>query len=97
MLADGFREFGGSGREFTKETIISLLQKQPAFEIQIEDFRAIGIGAESALVTYRATCRVKGTATVSRSLRSSIWQKQEGHWRVIFHQGTPLPGGTQSN
>jgi hypothetical protein len=26
------------------------------------------------------------------SLRSSLWRRDEEGWRMVFHQGTPVPG-----
>jgi hypothetical protein len=28
---------------------------------------------------------------LSRAFRSSLWRKQNGEWRIVFHQATPLP------
>ena len=89
LLADDFREFGGSGRVFDKQQIIDALQKQEPCELWLEDFQATLLADNIVLVTYRGNCRFAGSETVNRSLRSSIWRKENGRWLVVFHQGTP--------
>lgn len=89
LLADDFREFGGSGRIFDKEQIIEALQTQAPCEIWLDDFQVQELGPGIVLVTYRGNCRVADSEGVRRSLRSSIWRKEGGRWVVVFHQGTP--------
>lgn len=89
LLADDFREFGGSGRIFDKPQIIAALKNQPAFELWLEDFQVVPLAADLALVTYLGNCRFPDSCKVLRSLRSSIWRKRDGRWEVLFHQGTP--------
>ena len=89
LLADDFREFGGSGRIFDKQQIIAALQDQKQCELSLHDFRAVHLAPEVVLVTYRGTAQFAGSATAMYSLRSSIWRRQNGKWEVVFHQGTP--------
>ena len=89
LLADDFREFGGSGRVFNKGQIIEALQNQPPLELWLDEFQVKCLSADLALVTYRGRCKFPDSEKVSHSLRSSIWRKREGRWEVVFHQGTP--------
>jgi hypothetical protein len=89
LLADDFREFGGSGRIFDKKQIIDALQQQPPVEIWLDEFQVKCLAADVALVTYRGNYRLASSEKVSRSLRSSIWRYRDGRWEVVFHQGTP--------
>ena len=89
LLADDFREFGGSGRIFDKRQIIDALQNQPAVQLWLDDFQLKRLGPDVALVTYRGNCRYPKSDEVSHSLRSSIWMNRGGRWEVVFHQGTP--------
>jgi len=63
------------------------LATEEPFEAEIEDFEAMELAADAVLVTYKVTLRRKGAESAS-SLRSSIWLKREGRWRILFHQGT---------
>jgi hypothetical protein len=90
LLADDFREFGGSGRMFNKGQIVEALQNQPPLELWLDDFQVKCLSADLALVTYRGHCKFPDSGKVSHSLRSSIWRKRDGRWEVVFHQGTPV-------
>jgi hypothetical protein len=89
LLAEDFREFGSSGRVFNKQQIIQALQEQRPCRLSLEDFQAVTLAPDVVLLTYRGCCQFQGSDTVLRSLRSSIWRKQNGSWQVVFHQGTP--------
>jgi hypothetical protein len=89
LLAEEFREFGSSGRVWTKETTLDLLAEETAFIApQVEDFLAQRIAPDVVLVTYRTVPVGSGNA----SLRSSIWIDRDGSWRMLFHQGTKISG-----
>ena len=96
LLADDFREFGGSGRVFDKRQIIEALQDQPPVQLWLDVFQVMRLASDVALVTYRGNCRFPESDKVSRSLRSSIWRKRNGRWEVVFHQGTPLSQATKA-
>lgn len=89
MLTEDFLEFGSSGRVWTRKSIIELLATEKNFRPPaIEDFQCSLLSDRVALVTYR-TLRSDGkTGEHLESLRSSIWTRQEGEWRMRFHQGT---------
>ncbi len=89
LLADDFREFGGSGRVFDKGQIIDALRSQTPVELWLEDFQVLSLAPDVALVTYRGNCKSPESGLVSESLRSSIWRKRDGRWQAVFHQGTP--------
>ena len=85
LLAERFVEFGSSGRTFNKAQVLVSLgtdswAKHTATELKVEL-----LGSHTALVTYRA---YRHTEPPVRTLRSSIWQQLEGHWQMVFHQGT---------
>ena len=96
LLADDFREFGGSGRVFNKEQIIEALQNQPPIELWLDEFHVGCLSADLALVTYRGHWKFPDSEKVSHSLRSSIWRKRGGRWEVVFHQGTPVPDAVKA-
>jgi len=86
LLHKDFREFGSSGRVWSREAILDLLATEPWHESPgVEDFEVSLLSPEMALVTYRA---VGGAGA---SLRSSLWVREGEEWRVIFHQGTKVP------
>lgn len=85
LIHDDFKEFGTSGRVYTKGSIIFLMTQQDYAEINIRDFRVVNLSPTSVLVTYRTA------GTTGDVRRSSIWIFDGTRWRIIFHQGTPLP------
>jgi hypothetical protein len=86
LLAEDFREFGSSGRAWSREEILELL----AMELEqvapvVEAFEMNEFAEGAALVTYRAVRPGQTT------LRSSLWVRREGCWQMLFHQGTKVP------
>jgi hypothetical protein len=89
LLSDDFVEFGSSGRVWTRKTIIDFLATETNFFAPaIEEFECTFLSEKVALVTYR-TVRTDGkTGERLCSLRSSVWTRQDGEWKMRFHQGT---------
>ena len=90
LLGEGFREFGASGKIWTREAILAELASEPPLSIQASDFLVTMLSPEIALVTYHSSRMESGQPT-RQALRSSLWQLQDDCWRVIFHQGTLIP------
>lgn len=88
LLAEDFLEFGSSGKVWTREQALELLATEDYHPPAVEDFQSNLLAEEVALVTYR-TVRID-TKTGERTcvLRSSVWTRVNGEWRVRFHQGT---------
>lgn len=90
LLSEDFREFGSSGRVWTRDQIADLLANDTSFPVQIENFHCELLAENVALVTYHARRTNPGTETPASSLRSSIWINEGKRWRVRFHQGTRI-------
>ena len=85
LLADEFVEFGSSGRVFTKQDLVELLQAETASVQTTSRFKVQLLAPKVALLTY--VIRREATPPVW-TLRSSVWQLREGGWRMVFHQAT---------
>lgn len=84
LICEDFLEHGASGRTYDLASLIALLAAEPdGPAATISDFSARLLSPDIALVTYRT--QLGGAAR----LRSSIWQSEQGAWRLQFHQGTP--------
>ena len=84
LICDDFLEFGASGKTYDLTSLIALLAAEPdGPAAAITDFTGRLLSPDIALVTYRT--QLKTTAR----LRSSIWRREQGAWRLQFHQGTP--------
>src|SRR5262245_9770791 len=91
LLGDEFIEFGSSGHTYDKAQIIEALKQEthdPAARIVLAEFAARRLAPGVVLVTYRTVLRA-GPAPPTSRLRSSIWKRIDGHWQMVFHQGTP--------
>ena len=89
MLTEDFLEFGSSGKVWTRKSIIELLATEKNFHPpKIEDFHCTMLSDKVALVTYRTLRNDGKSGEYLESLRSSIWTRQDGEWRMRFHQGT---------
>jgi hypothetical protein len=88
MLAEDFFEFGASGRHWTRDEILDLLETEEYSPPSIEDFQCRQIAKDVALVSYRAVRIDSVTGNLSATLRSSIWTHELTGWRMRFHQGT---------
>jgi len=86
LLAEDFVEYGRSGRVHGRAEVISALARAPCAEVTAFDFSVHLVAPNTALLRYVSCHRA---AHQAYALRSSIWQIQNGQWRILFHQGTP--------
>ena len=94
LLAKGFVEFGSSGTIYDdKDELIAQMAKEKAEKLSSAviacDYSFRSISPDAVLVTYRAIRAIKEDSPARHVLRSSIWQRIDGRWQMVFHQGTP--------
>lgn len=94
LLAHGFVEFGSSGTVYdNKDDLIALLAAErpdlASPPVIACDYGFRTISSDAVLVTYRTIQEMKDRGPPRHVLRSSIWQRIDGRWQMIFHQGTP--------
>ncbi|TYT25629.1 nuclear transport factor 2 family protein [Luteimonas viscosa] len=91
LLAEDFMEIGASGAVFGKRAALDAVPAERGVSFEARSMRTRVVTQDVACVVYAAT-RTHGT-DVRRSLRSSWWRREaDGHWRMVFHQGTPDTG-----
>lgn len=83
LLDPEFCEFGSSGVAHDRMSIILALVAEREVAWSITDFKARPLAEGVVLVTYVAMKSGGGS-----SLRSSIWKRSAGRWKMAFHQGT---------
>lgn len=88
LLADDFAEFASVGVQYDKQDILDHLPKLAEIKWTTHDFKTQEISSDVILATYRAEKLAILSGEKSWSLRSSLWQKRNGLWKMIFHQGT---------
>ena len=88
LLAEDFQEFGSSGRVWDRRTIVDSLATEVYTAPTAEQKHCTRITDDVALVTYRTARLENSSGPRTETLRSSLWIKESGQWRVRFHQGT---------
>jgi len=88
LLAADFVEFGSSGKVWTREEILECLETEAHQPPVMEDFECRWIAEGVALVLYKSIRTDAATGLRTVTLRSSLWSKESGVWRLRFHQGT---------
>jgi len=83
LLADDFFEFGSSGKVLYKDEGIAD-GGIGTVRMTLSDFELHPLSETVVLATYR----IFNDVSKQHSLRSSIWKRSEGKWRMVFHQGT---------
>lgn len=83
LLHPDFEEIGRSGRLWGRDAILEALAEEDAPAAELAVLGTERIGADAILLTAR-TVDERGT-----SLRSSLWLRSGGRWRLRFRQGTP--------
>jgi hypothetical protein len=64
--------------------------KSPFSGYQLDDAKVLPLGAESALITYRATVRLADSDFSFQLYMTSVYLRRDGRWRLTFHQQTPV-------
>lgn len=85
LLHDDFREFGASGRVWDRNSAAKALAAEPGDGSEAHDLEAVRLADDVVLLTYVLRTPARPT------LRSSLWVRDQGTWRILFHQGTPSP------
>lgn len=87
LLASDFEEIGSSGRRYDRDSMLAALGTAKPDAAEITDFSLRLLAANLVLVNFRT--RLQRGDSVLHSVRSSLWRREDGMWRVAFHQGTP--------
>jgi hypothetical protein len=88
IFAPDFVEFGCSGRRYAREVMLGVTGDRLDAVLPLRDFAVRLVGDDAALVTY--VSEVSYADRVQLCRRSSLWTREDGVWRLRFHQGTPV-------
>lgn len=98
LLDPDFVEVGKSGRRWNRDEMLAELPEMEGSAesgARIEHSRMTGVLLAPGIVhlTYETVNR--GV----RARRSSLWRRRDdgAGWRVFYHQGTPVPPGSDEN
>jgi len=90
-FAPDFREFGRSGRRYTRDDLLPEGEAHP-IHATLHDLSVTDLSDTLALVTYLS--EVRRPADSEWANRSSLWDRASGRWQLRFHQGTPCKAPT---
>ena len=83
LLHAEFTEFGPSGRIWTRPRLLAEIKPLP-LRLGFEPIRAQKLADDVILLRWRAT------SPSASWLRSSVWQRVDGRWQLLFAQGSPV-------
>jgi len=79
LICDEFIELGQSGTLYDKADIISALNDDPYTNAVFSDFDIQTLSPNLMLVNYIS----RNKTTIKRH---SLWEKQAGKWRILYHE-----------
>jgi ketosteroid isomerase-like protein len=75
---------------FNKQQILQGMKGITIKSSNIEGSRAVALGPDAGLVTYRALFSAAGEAPVEMFV-STLYRRYHDGWKGVFYQQTPLP------
>ena len=86
-MAPGYWEVGASGQRYDRDFILKTLGHNLPVDAEAAGWKCLDfglrmLGPDAYLFTY--TLDQNGRIT----RRSTIWEKNDAEWRILFHQGT---------
>jgi hypothetical protein len=93
MTVPDYWEVGASGRIYDRATVLAVLEERyadPGYDpmdgLEVRDFACRALGACTWLATYNLRQGERDTR------RASVWQRVDGRWVLVYHQGTVISG-----
>ncbi|POH72977.1 ribonuclease HI family protein [Arthrobacter glacialis] len=83
LLHPDFEEIGASGRRWSRQEILEMFNDEESATVELQVLSLSQVDTSTALLSYRSV------SPAGSALRSSLWQREDGQWRLRFHQGTP--------
>ncbi|MFD9942811.1 nuclear transport factor 2 family protein [Nonomuraea sp. NPDC059023] len=64
--------------------------KAPFDDYTLEDVKVLELTGDAALITYRATVRLKEAGFAFQLYMTSVYERGGSAWKLVFHQQTPV-------
>ncbi|RUQ81514.1 nuclear transport factor 2 family protein [Legionella septentrionalis] len=90
LIDDEFMEIGSSSIIYDKAEVLRWLASDDQSERIGTSFKVQEFSEDVILLTYISSIKDTPDSEIKKAMRSSIWRFRNNHWRMIFHQGTPL-------
>jgi len=85
LIDPAFVEIGASARRWDREATLDRLERRrdapSSGPWRARDFEAFAVAPDVVLLLY-------AFEDDRTTLRSSLWRRSEGEWKILFHQGT---------
>jgi len=80
-----------NGLVFDKSKLLASMKYVDVNNYSIRNLKVRALGPQAALVTYDLdiNANVAGTNLPHKQYASSVWLRQAGEWKLLFHQATP--------
>jgi hypothetical protein len=88
LASDVLMLFPGGTVIDDRDKVIASMGGPPWSAFELADQRVLPLGADSAIVAYRATARRDGTTY--QALVASTYVLEGGAWKLAVHQQTPI-------
>jgi hypothetical protein len=91
LLSHDFEEISQSGKINTRRDVVDwLIHKDIHLQWSLNDFRIRMLADELVMAMYTAQKMNDRNNLSKGSMRTSIWQRQGGTWKMIFHQASKI-------
>ncbi|QOJ19826.1 MAG: DUF4440 domain-containing protein [Gammaproteobacteria bacterium] len=95
LLAQDFEEIDNQGQLHSRSDVIEWLKrKDPDLHWAFRDFRVKILTNDCVLAIY--SLQKPQQSSAPGSIRTSLWQRQDNHWKMVFHQATKITGTSAS-
>ncbi len=89
LIAESFEEINSAGQINSRQQVVEWLMNKDSNQNWIlKDFRIRPLTNHMVIAIYSAVNDDQVPEKQSGSIRSSIWQCQNDHWKMVFHQAT---------
>jgi hypothetical protein len=89
LLAENFEEIDSHGKIHSRNDVITwLMRKDPSIHWAFKDFRIKILADDCVLAIYSLQKPDQSGTPNAGSIRTSIWQRQGEHWKMVFHQAS---------
>ncbi len=88
VIAGEFDSFCPDGSRRVGKPTVEQMAAEPIAGYKLSEFRAVPLGAESALVTYFAHVSLPNDDTVYPMAVGEFWVKRAGEWFIRAFSGT---------
>ncbi|HWY07049.1 MAG TPA: nuclear transport factor 2 family protein [Candidatus Acidoferrales bacterium] len=88
IIADDFHSLWPDGTRHVGKPTAQQMSEQPISGYKLSHFRAVQVGADTALVTYFADIKTPGADVEFHMAVGEVWVKRNGQWLIRAYSGT---------